>query len=382
MATLEGTKLSGIGSISNTSGTSLAIGSYNSLLRYNNLDFIVPNTSTVNEYNVVKPLVSYSDAGIAINRGASWDDSIRIVNRQLSLSSGDNGRTFDITIDGFADTDMLYCMVQPISIVCESGGSSDVTYHNRIKYVGVTKATSSSITCQFKAWFSEATTVDVTFLAIVTKQKAYEHTNTYYIKSYYVSSTAAYDVFQYTLQLNSTPTDTVYLAYRFANTFDELKDKKFSFITMNSMTTSINSSHAWFQYYITSADRMTTYSRGVRTLALTSSSAINRTPDCAPVVKVTSSTNTRGSFTITVTNPGPSAATLYMELDGVDPKDNTPYTDAFNNVTINSGSTYTYNRNAKDWLDSDVYCMVMLTSNTTSDKYQYNFRIGNIVTPS
>lgn len=381
MATLEGTKLSGIGSISNTSGTSLAIGSYNSLLRYNNLDFIVPNTSTVNEYNVVKPLVSYSDAGIAINRGASWDDSIRIVNRQLSLSSGDNGRTFDITIDGFADTDMRYCMVQPISIVCESGGSSDVTYHNRIKYVGVTKATSSSITCQFKAWFSEAAKVDVTFLAIVTKQKAYEHTNTYYIKSYYVSSTAAYDVFQYTLQLNSTPASTVYLAYRFANTFDELKDKKFSFITMNSMTTSINSSCAWFQYYITSADRMTTYSRGVRTLALTSSSTINRTPDCAPVVKVTSTTSSRGSFTITVTNPGPSAATLYMEFDGV-ASDGAPFSYIAYNVTVPSGGTYTYDKSNKSDFTTDTYCMVMLTNNTTSNKYQYNFRIDNIVTPS
>lgn len=380
MATLENGKLSGISSIS-TSASSLTIGETDSLLKCNGHDFIIPDTSTADSYNVVKPYSRSGASGVTINRGAAGDDSIMIVNERYSLASGDNGRSFYIIINKFDGVDMNYCWVQPISIVCESEGASDGTYHNRIKYVGVTNVTSSAITCQFKAWFSEATTVDVTFLAMVTKQKAYEHNNTYYIKSYgYLGSDTRYGLNQYKLYLNTPPSSTICLAFRYADTFDELREEEFEFekIYPGSKSASLFffSDAVWFQYYITSPDKMTTYSKGVRTLVLTSSSAM-RTPDCFPVVKVTSPTNKQGSFTIAVTNPGPKEATLYMEFEGVE-SDGSTIGDHIYAITLSSGSTYSYTGGAG--LTSDTYCVVHLYLND-EDNY-YDFKIGDIVVPS
>ena len=379
MATLENGKLSGISSIS-TSASSLTIGETDSLLKCNGHDFIIPDTSTADSYNVVKPYSRSGASGVTINRGAAGDDSIMIVNERYSLASGDDGRSFYITINKFDGVDMNYCRVQPISIVCESEGASDGTYHNRIKYVGVTNVTSGAITCQFKAWFSEATTVDVTFLAIVTKQKAYEHNNTYYIKSYTQSGTHA-SSYQYNLYLNVSPSSTIYLAYRYADTFDELKENEFEFeeIYPGSKSASLFFYDAvWFQYYITSPDKMTTYSKGVRTLVLTSSSAM-RTPDCFPVVEVTSPTNKQGSFTVAVTNPGPKEATLYMEFEGVE-SDGSPFSGNVSDKTLSSGDTYAYTGDNR--LTSDTYFAVNLYSQLNGEDNYYDFKIGDIVVPS
>ena len=351
------------------------------------MPFLIPNAeSSAADYHALKRITTAASPGYYINKGASGvDDAFRIFNTRTTVAEGSDGRSFSVKLNVSSDH-INYWRVQPICVVCEGERLESEVYNNRITYEGITARSGAYITFGFKAWFSQAATVDITFLAIRGQDELYLK-DTYYAPSY-----TNYYISEYIAALSSGKMHVIFgfnakitgsVAYRFASTYDGLKSRPFNYVDLaddDSFTADAQSGYKWFQYYITTTSYMASQTYGCRTIALQSGGIGYTTTDCAPDVRVISTTNATGSYTIKVRNPGPEQTRIAMYLYTPGNSGQSSYTGylASNSTLTYDASSYSYASN----ITADSYVIVRFTS-TTSTSYtnQYSFRVGDIVTP-
>lgn len=390
MASLEQNKISGITSINGSLSTSIKQnGSQGLSWAYgsSSMPFLIPNAdSSAGDYHALRRITTAASPGYYINKGASGvDDAFRIFNTRTTIAEGSYGRSFSVKLNVSSDH-INYWRAQPICIVCEGERLENIVYNNRITYEGITARSGAYITFGFKAWFSQAATVDITFLAIRGQDELYLK------DSYYSPSYTNYYISEYIAALSSGKIQGVFtlntkitgaVAYRFANTYEGLKNQPFNYEDLtddDTFTANAQSGYKWFQYYITTPSRMASQTYGCRTIALQSGGIGYTTTDCAPDVSVISATNATGSYTIKVRNPGPEQARIAMYLYTPGVSGQSSYTGL-----LPSNSTFTYDASSYSYasnITADSYVAVIFTS-TTSTSYtnQYSFRVGDIVTP-